>query len=77
MNGSDSRKLWMCCSAGPTSRPPSTTSWAVHEQLAGLYLALGNRAEAQRQAQQAWSEVPDRDRPGLGERLRAAGLLPA
>jgi hypothetical protein len=24
MNGSDSRKLWMCCSAGRTSRPPST-----------------------------------------------------
>jgi tetratricopeptide (TPR) repeat protein/O-antigen ligase len=57
-------------------RPPYSTSWAVHEQLAGLYLALGNRAEAERQAQQAWFEVPDRDRPGLGERLRAAKLLP-
>ena len=56
--------------------PPYGTSWAVHEQLAGLYLALGNRAEAERQAQQAWFEVPDRDRPGLGERLRAARLLP-
>ena len=56
--------------------PPTTTSWAVHEQLAGLYLALGNRAEAERQAQQAWAEVPQRDRPGLGDRLRAAGLLP-
>jgi tetratricopeptide (TPR) repeat protein len=57
-------------------RPPYGTSWAVHEQLARLYLALGNRAEAERQAQQAWFEVPDRDRPGLAERLRAAGLAP-
>jgi hypothetical protein len=47
----------------------------VHEQLAGLYLALGNRAEAERHAAQAWSEVPDRDRQGLGDRLRAASLL--
>jgi hypothetical protein len=56
--------------------PPSSTAWAVHEELAGLYLALGNRPEAERQAQQAWFEVPDKDRPGLGERLRAASLIP-
>src|SRR5207249_2450029 len=48
----------------------------TYAALADLYMALGNRAEAQRQAQQAWSEVPDRDRSGLGERLRAAGLVP-
>jgi tetratricopeptide (TPR) repeat protein len=57
-------------------RPPYSTSWAVRERLAGLYLALGNRAEAERQAQQAQFEVPDRDRRGLVERLRAAGLVP-
>jgi len=57
-------------------RPPSSTSWAVHEQLAGLYLALGNRPEADRHAQLAQFEVPERDRRGLTERLRAAGLIP-
>jgi tetratricopeptide (TPR) repeat protein len=57
-------------------RPPHSTAWAVRERLAGLYLALGDRAEAERQARQALGEVPERDRPGLVERLRGSGLVP-
>jgi tetratricopeptide (TPR) repeat protein len=55
---------------------PHSTAWAVRERLAGLYLALGNRAEAERQAQQSMEQSPDRDRPALVERLRAARLIP-
>lgn len=55
--------------------PPYSTAWAVHEQLGGLYLALGNRPEAERHAQQAVWQSPEKERQTLVERLRSAGLI--
>ena len=54
--------------------PPHATAWAIHEQLAGLHLALGNRPEAERHARDALGQSPDKERKTLLERLRSAGL---
>jgi tetratricopeptide (TPR) repeat protein/O-antigen ligase len=56
--------------------PPAPTASAIHEQLGGLYLALGDRVEAERQAQLALWRSQDRDKTVLLQRLRAAGLIP-
>jgi tetratricopeptide (TPR) repeat protein len=52
--------------------PPASIAASIHEQLAALHLGLGDRAEAERQAQLALARSDDRAR--LLERLRAAGL---
>jgi hypothetical protein len=54
--------------------PPMGTGWAYHERLASLHLGLGNRPEAERQAQLALLNAPPNEKPPLLERLRAAGL---
>jgi tetratricopeptide (TPR) repeat protein len=57
-------------------KPPIGTGWAYRERLAVLHLRLGNRPEAERQAQQALWEAPGNEKPSLSERLRSAGLAP-
>jgi tetratricopeptide (TPR) repeat protein len=56
-------------------KPPRFTSWAYRERLAMLYLELGNRPQAGRQARWALLDVAGTEAPLLRARLKEAGLL--
>lgn len=57
--------------------PPQATAWALHEQLTALYLAQGNRPQAEQHAALALSQAPEKEKAGLAARLTAAQLPPA
>lgn len=57
-----------------TPAPPSV-AWSLSEQLASLYAARGDAGRARQHAQYALQQAPERDKPALQARLRAAGLL--